>query len=143
MVVPSFAIDCLWIVPNTGKTSGSITDRIPDSTTPRKSVHQLEELDDSMVIEHFGSFRDPVGILKDQIAIGPSDLGVTVWNEGANKMIDEPFFLPEHAGGSQLDHVGSWIQVKALLLSKNAFDREKFRSAFPALLGKHLVVEPS
>ena len=37
-------------------------------------------------------------------------------------MIDEPFFLPEHTGGSQLNHVGSWIQVKALLVSKIAFD---------------------
>lgn len=58
-------------------------------------------------------------------------------------MIDKSFFLPEHAGRASLDHVGTWIEVETLIRAKNAFDGEQFRSAFPALLGKDFVIEPS
>jgi hypothetical protein len=57
----------------------------------------FKELNDPMHIEQLGSLHDPVGILEDQVAVDPCNLGKPCRNERGDQMIDESFFLPKYA----------------------------------------------
>ncbi|MFM9065529.1 MAG: hypothetical protein ACKOOI_21220 [Pirellula sp.] len=50
-----------------------------------------------MHIEQLGSLHDPVGVLENQVAVDPRDLGKPLRNERGDQIVDESFFLPKYA----------------------------------------------